>query len=588
MVQQGRDGRSGEVSGHGCVVRVEGEQVGTGFLIGPDLVVTCSHVVGGRDEVHLAFPLEPGQPERGSTVIFRGVVGPGEVSGLNDMAVLKLTEPIDIKPASLGSLAAMEVTEGELGVFGFPGGYDGGMSTRAIAQRGAQFDRHYQLRSCSGEFPLVEGFSGAAAFFESGLVAGMITDADVGKTGLARMLPVDRLCELWPQLRSLIPLGPLSAAAYQELFEILPDIRIEDPAAVYAEWIWSPNGSGVLPSLPSGAGTLAHIVEFLLTQTTMRRPADQLSKLEGFLRVCVSYAEVPVGLRLREWIGRCLNGRVPNPVGQRPSPDVGSASVVVQVKHSGVDRDIFQVTITTVHYPEGTPASEPVSGRVSRVDLQRLVVREVPRLVRHAGKNDVMIEFVLPQTLIAEPVDEWEVPDDPPEPLGWICPVVVRDWEQYTSAAVSVLRRWQSLAGRAVADALTWYGCPDMHSPNPKQFLAWLRTNDEMAAIALTSAAPSMVRSGVRVGLPVILWSRMTCVDDHEADTVDCSGGRFRSELAAELADAAMADIPKRIKTLRANAGVVPDQPHVGRQITLLWDDPDRRMRPEPLLGLAD
>src|SRR6266545_710351 len=79
---------------------------------------------------------------------------------------------------------------------------------------------------------------------------------------------------------------------------------------------------------------------------------------------------------------------------------------------------------------------------------------------------------------------------------------------------------------------------------------------------------------GLYAGTPVMIWCRG-----------GRGSGRFRAEMSAQLAGRALFDLPEITLRLRREAVRLDQETdHLGLQITLLWDDPDRI--PEPFAPL--
>ena len=197
------------------VVRVlddAGEVVGAGFLIGPDLVATCAHVVATalaadayadsppEAPVHVDFPLvrADGTEPTAARVHRWSPIGP---DGTGDIAVLRLTGPVP-GGARMPPLRRVDELWGHgFRVLGFPEGLaDGVWATGGI--RGEQGTRWFQLQSAPGDQAIVPGFSGSPVWDEaSGAVVGMTVATDrSAATTTAYLLPIDQVLGLDPEL----------------------------------------------------------------------------------------------------------------------------------------------------------------------------------------------------------------------------------------------------------------------------------------------------------------------------------------------------------------------------------------------------
>jgi hypothetical protein len=147
------------VSAH-AVARIRNEDgvVGGGFLVGPDLVVTCAHVVADAlgaspyspsppdAPVQLDFPLltngaDPTRSGRG--VVVRWV--PVAEDGGGDLALLRLSVPppgVHVPPLR----RIDRLWDHGFSVLGFPAGHPGGVWSRGLI-RGEQGTRWFQLQT---------------------------------------------------------------------------------------------------------------------------------------------------------------------------------------------------------------------------------------------------------------------------------------------------------------------------------------------------------------------------------------------------------------------------------------------------------
>ncbi|GAA1243871.1 hypothetical protein GCM10009609_04020 [Pseudonocardia aurantiaca] len=217
------------------VVRVldgAGDAVGAGFLIGPDLVATCAHVVASAQradpyapepaggDVRIDFPLlrdEDTLPAAEAEVVRWVPIGE---DGTGDIAVLRVRGPLPVGARMPPLRRVDQLWDLPFRVLGFPEGMaDGVWSTGRF--RGEQGTRWFQLQTAAGEQPIIEGFSGAPVWDEdSGAVVGMTVAADAsGTTTTAYLIPIDQVLGLDPELlpcpyRGLEPFGEEHAAYF--------------------------------------------------------------------------------------------------------------------------------------------------------------------------------------------------------------------------------------------------------------------------------------------------------------------------------------------------------------------------------------
>ncbi|MDY7008481.1 MAG: trypsin-like peptidase domain-containing protein [Cyanobacteriota bacterium] len=210
-----------------CVVRVfnTGERpVGTGFLVAPDYVVTCAHVVAQaldidedsleapRNPIYIDFPIIEKDKFFSARVVFWQPVNPN--SPIEDIACLKLegSVPTGAQPAWL--LPDLNLEGHNFGTFGFPGGRDGGAWSYGIL-RDTTGERWIQLERTSQDgYGLEGGFSGAPIWdLNLEAIVGMAVAIDPHREEkVGFMIPANVLIEAYPQLgeRPICPYQGLS------------------------------------------------------------------------------------------------------------------------------------------------------------------------------------------------------------------------------------------------------------------------------------------------------------------------------------------------------------------------------------------
>jgi WD40 repeat protein len=259
------------------VARIHSEDqdgvLGAGFLVGPDLLVTCAHVVeggGGQGPVRVTFPQAGAGAE---AVTGRLVPGTWRAPEAEDVAFLRLDPPPAGVPV-LGLRSAPGPVGSELRTFGFPAqappdGHPGTANVGAVFTSGG-----VTLLGLTEANALAQGFSGSPIVDDGGRVVGMVT-AHPGADGygrgidLAYATPATVLQRIGPDqqfdVESPYPgLVPFSAAQAQwfhgrtEAVDALLD-RLRARRGVLA--LFGPSGSGkssliaagLLPALVRGA-----------------------------------------------------------------------------------------------------------------------------------------------------------------------------------------------------------------------------------------------------------------------------------------------------------------------------------------------
>ncbi|WP_069174214.1 nSTAND1 domain-containing NTPase [Streptomyces griseus] len=176
---------------------------GAGFLVAPDVVCTCAHVVADalglprdtgnapEDVVRVEFPLlrddEGRIPAVGATVVSWQPTREEDDSG--DVALLRLHQPVaGARPVPLVDGTA--VWGHEFRAYGFPAGGDHG-AWASGSLRGVQGSGWLQMDAGPGGVPIQPGFSGSAVWDDAqGGVIGMTVAAGRGGlNGTAYLVP---------------------------------------------------------------------------------------------------------------------------------------------------------------------------------------------------------------------------------------------------------------------------------------------------------------------------------------------------------------------------------------------------------------
>ena len=195
-----------------AVVRVRdgrGLVVGAGFLVAPDLVCTCAHVVGDGsppERVLVDFPMLPGVPSRIAHVeAWRRV----KADGRGDIALLRLMAPPPEGSATLALGAAANPWGQRFRVPGFPAGHEDGVWVGG-SLRERQGTGWVQMQADDGP-RIVRGFSGSPVWSEDlDAVIGMTVAAERG-SGTAYLIPSEALVEVAGELAPPCPFRGLRA-----------------------------------------------------------------------------------------------------------------------------------------------------------------------------------------------------------------------------------------------------------------------------------------------------------------------------------------------------------------------------------------
>ncbi|MFF2546050.1 trypsin-like peptidase domain-containing protein [Kitasatospora sp. NPDC058063] len=244
--------------------------VGAGFLVAPDLAVTCAHVVsaalagqgvepGVGSWVFVDLPLLPVPSGAGRPAV-AGVMAvvehwvPRTPERGGDVAVLRLAAPLaGARPVRPVETRAENVWDHPVRVFGFPVGRSDGVWHAGVL-RGRQGGGLLQVDLASRGYRVSGGFSGSPVWDDRlGGVVGMVTIAEATDPPVSYLTPTDGLTAAWPGLRAVaMPPSPFrSLTSFQESDAAVFHGRYtesEEVAVLTARERWvtvvGPSGSG--------------------------------------------------------------------------------------------------------------------------------------------------------------------------------------------------------------------------------------------------------------------------------------------------------------------------------------------------------
>jgi hypothetical protein len=237
------------------------------------------------------------------------------------------------------------------------------------------------------------------------------------------------------------------------------------------------------------------------------------------------------------------------------------------------------------------PSSQPRDFVVSAQGKSE-IGREVGRRLRAISANDILVEFLVPGSLLCEDFEAIEV-DLLGEflpclvPLGIQARVVVRSLERWDAQFRKVElpmarwgRRWRGFTSRNRPWPCWWKsGASDLRAA-----LSFMmhpdREHSGFFALGFAPVGPPIADSINRVllgsGVPVALWAREAHDGGAEALLQDLLDG----EPARDLRD--------RVRAARNDAGSAGEQWHVGKALTLYWDDPERPPLPFDVIEIEE
>lgn len=526
--------------------------LGAGSLISENLVLTCAHVVHKSKEIRVAFP----QAERKGLLDVPAAVymlGPWKSPGdEGDVAVLKLEMEVDVPPARL--LCRLEKMEG-YAAHGFPrahGIYGTGIGLDLTSKlpHGEWHILHTAI--LHGESPS-RGFSGAAVYDNAtGDVIGIITDYEIDlKKRTCRMLSIDRIRRYWEELDDLLYLPWLSQKERRELRKIV--------SSALSNTDLSQLVSQVFPST-SGHRDLCTVWDAIRYVGEEMHGEDRLARFLPML--AKTFTTEDAQRSLRKWIRDHLGA---------DAVHVAEPKTAVVVRLDAV-REGYDLEVSALI--DNEPISQPWRTTVPSKDQVRAQVEVGFKAIKHqvAGTSP-QIEFVLPLSLLNEPVEEWEYGRDIPvitkrAVLRYVDRLTdIDEWDSWTA-------RTKRLSDRNPEDPQL-VGCEDT---DPRRlYIRLTKASDACVLVSTSRLEDAMLAKILRAGLPVIIWPRDPCREDEHHM---CQAVRNSSYLVDKIAVTAPVDIPELVRIMRLDAYEEPDKPHIGRNLALLWDDPERS--PDP------
>ena len=186
---------------------------GAGFLVAPQHILTCAHVVAEALDLDwtiledkTAQPEELLQidfPNLSETILLARVLYWSPIN-TTDIAVLELTSPAPTLARPVPLKLERNFIKHSYAAYGF--NQDEGRWTNGTV-RGPISNGNVQLNSDADAWqPIARGFSGTAIWDEQEKGAvGMVVAVDTGDRRIAYMIPVSKLCEVWPPLKAYLP-----------------------------------------------------------------------------------------------------------------------------------------------------------------------------------------------------------------------------------------------------------------------------------------------------------------------------------------------------------------------------------------------
>ena len=535
--------------------------VGAGFLVDPRRVLTCQHVVAGCADIRVSFVQARRRDliDRPAKVVFAGPWRRTDDYG--DVAVIELDDQVDVPPARL---ATSFDPDARFVAHGFPpdaGPFGSVLGLKISSSDGVGEWLHIEAETGHAEFPR-QGFSGAAVYDTSTAdVIGMITDASPAparRTG--RVLPVSSVRMHWEDVDDLMDLKWLdSAPVRRELRSIVSNLRTDVPLE-----------SLVMATFPQTQRPRDLVSVWDAVRYVAEEVLDDDDRLARFLIQVAAHAHVDEASQISRralvaWVRRRLSAA------NLPAGRLSSIIVRLEPRTKGG----YFLSFSTM--ANGVPGPSTRAVRVGKDEVQVQVELMLPEMMERLVGTDPIVEFVLPQPLLGEPVDEWHLDRANDIPLRYY-PVVVRDVARMSRGSAVIQDQWIKRSRGLRAVPRPDPGIMGCRWGNPGQVYERLMSSPEMCVLVCASRPNERSLAKILTsGLPVALWPRTRCA---AADHRHCERQMLLDRLLPRLAVSSFDEIPRLVRDLRLEARGARTTPHYGRRLTLMWDDPDRM--PDP------
>lgn len=387
------------------------------------------------------------------------------------------------------------------------------------------------------------------------------------------LLAVCRPFPVWPTAPRSGVLALLPGPDRDDIARVLEQIPGLD-----TDELWHAACGGLVPPPQEPFRDLAEVFDRLLGLNANDGLPPAIALLEEVARRAVEPTATDLRLRSERLAARlgaaeALYRR--RLAAERTTPQPGATPcLVVQIEPDGIDPGLYIADYWIQRRsgpwrPEpGAESEEAPYGALETV-LERFV-RQAERAWR--GSTDpVRIEFLLPTRMLNTPVEWWRTDLDAPvpSPLCATYDVILRNLDRMRAEHHHRMWtvRWTALWRN---NGFGTAARPNAAGQDPRQWDAKLRSNAELGLVVLSTSPdrePGRLELDValRAGVPVILWDRRGPADDATATAVEA------------LADAAPAHLLGKLRQLRVNAAQSrPADPHPGRHLAVLWDDPNR------------
>ncbi|AKI98915.1 hypothetical protein ATI61_106298 [Archangium gephyra] len=391
-------------------------------------------------------------------------------------------------------------------------------------------------------------------------------------------------------LATLLP-RELKANQAAELVKILQEGGL--PWSLLEQHFWP----SILPSTWPGSFTqlqeerecVEELVD-VLAEFPDRDPRGRASPLFEFvLRLCKGLDAGSVAERLMQWLESTALalGKDLNRIKEQGHQLLGELYLMVKLERVTVEG--FQVEAWLADKRSRFPRAiyqEERSWKLEEIPQALRQIwrrRELAEPLKQLGESKLTVEFLLPRELLLHAVEDWRVL--PGAPIGARYQVVVRSLERvYAEVRPPLEPELEDLPLASTPWNEKWRLFSS--SPQPPSRPVWVRREadhqgarffadlvlPEVVCLALTMTPPAiseltlreLIRHCLVNGMPMALWARKP----------ECGDEEIRTFFDGLLKD--MSQLPSAVRQARWQGFSSDDAGHLGKHLTLVWDDPNR------------
>lgn len=577
------------------IVRIKnsaGEIWGAGFVISPEHILTCAHVVAqALPNVDRSQELQPSGEitfdfltkinDDRQAVVMHWSPEKTDLSG--DLAVLRFSGglPEEVEVARLSE--EVEIEGDSFKTFGFPVNQALGVQSFGKITTNQGLPR-LQLEFSEAIYDVERGFSGAPIYDKDlDAIVGMVTGRPVNTDKRAAFgLPVTELLKLWPQLDDFIEIS--DSEFIQEMEDSLNsvlDVTQEDDKNVlneaYKKSIFSPT---IIPE------TLKAKLKQLMDQMYGE---DELPSILKFAIHMASYLQSndKAKQNYADWLASASRKKFRIDISSKleelkntPKENKQShSSILVKLDHQSKDEaetnDQYRVSFYYCDWGGEVKPIAAIPPIVKKDELPMLLSKVINSIASNlTAREDLFIEFFLPKKLFALAVEHIEANDDfdLPSRIGFDYHVVIRSLDRLDYCQENAIfktawnTKWRTLNEAQTSDSAN-IEFRSEQSIDAGTLLQKVKQEPDIVGLGFAfelNQLEQVLGIIVREGLPIIIFPKKGefCQGEALEKVIELCGCQYPM------------DLPKELRRERIN--VMNDDNHPHNNISLLWDSPER------------